>query len=146
MFYLMSAVELVGVKFWFAHLKALEMRMRKLLLDLPVAQILPEKINKIFFPKKLGFMDVLSTRGFFFKCISEFFFKIINFEVSFLVKKEQIDSFFIRSPCIVICSVIYKRWHMVTESDLAIWLPFQKCSIIHSISFIDRSRIDCTGS
>ena len=51
----------------------------------------------------------ICIRGFFFKCISEFFFIIINFEVSFLVKKEQIDSFFIRSPCIVICSVIYKR-------------------------------------
>ena len=47
----------------FAHLKALEMRMRKLLLDLSVAQILPEKINKIFLPKELGFIDVLSTVG-----------------------------------------------------------------------------------
>ena len=26
-----------------------------------VAQILPEKINKIFLPKKLGFIDVLPT-------------------------------------------------------------------------------------
>ena len=35
--------------------------MRKLALDLSVAQILPEKINKIFLPKKLGFIDLLST-------------------------------------------------------------------------------------
>ena len=35
--------------------------MRKLVLDLTVAQILPEKINKMFLPKKLGFIDVLST-------------------------------------------------------------------------------------
>ena len=61
MFYLMSAVELVGVKNLFAHLKALEMRMQKLVLDLSVAQILPGKINKIFLPKKLGFIDVLPT-------------------------------------------------------------------------------------
>ena len=59
MFYLMSAVELVGVKICLAHLKALEMRMRKLVLDLSVAQILPEKINKVFLPKKLGFIDGL---------------------------------------------------------------------------------------
>ena len=39
------------------------MRMRKLVLDLSVAQILPEKINKVFLPKKLGFIDVLSTVG-----------------------------------------------------------------------------------
>ena len=49
----MSAVALVGVKSGFAHLKALEMRMLKLALDLFVAQILPEKINKIFFSKNL---------------------------------------------------------------------------------------------
>ena len=61
MLYLMSAVELVGVKISFGHLKALEMRMRKLVLDLSVAQILPEKINKICLPKKLGFIDVLLT-------------------------------------------------------------------------------------
>ena len=35
--------------------------MRKLVLDLSVAQILPEKINKMFLPKRLGFIDVLST-------------------------------------------------------------------------------------
>ena len=56
----MSAVDLVGVKIWFAHLKALKMRMRKLVFDLSVARILPEKINKLFLPK-LGFIDVLST-------------------------------------------------------------------------------------
>ena len=61
MFYLISAVELVGVKILFVHLKAIEMRMRKLVLDLSVAQILPEKINKMFLPKKLGFIDVLRT-------------------------------------------------------------------------------------
>ena len=37
------------------------MRMQKLVLGLPVAQILPEEINKIFLPKNLGFIDVLST-------------------------------------------------------------------------------------
>ena len=59
----MSAVELVGVKILFAHLKALEMKMQKLALDLSVAQILPEKLNKMFLPKRLGFIDVLSTVG-----------------------------------------------------------------------------------
>ena len=61
MFYLMSAVELVGGKICFLHLKALEMRMRKLVLGLSLAQILPEKIDKMFLPKKLGFIDMLST-------------------------------------------------------------------------------------
>ena len=37
------------------------MRMRKLVLDLSVAQIFPEKINKKILPKKLGFIGVLST-------------------------------------------------------------------------------------
>ena len=37
------------------------MRTRKLVFFLSVAQILPEKINKMFLPKKLGFIDVLST-------------------------------------------------------------------------------------
>ena len=49
MFYLMLAVELVRVKVCFIHRKGLEMRMRKLVLDLYVAQILPEKINYISF-------------------------------------------------------------------------------------------------
>ena len=35
--------------------------MRKLVLDLSIAQIVPEKINKMFLTKKLGFIDVLST-------------------------------------------------------------------------------------
>ena len=35
--------------------------MQKLVLGLSVAQILPEKIVKTFLPKKLGFIDVLST-------------------------------------------------------------------------------------
>ena len=61
MFHLMTAVEIVGVKIVFFHLKALEMRMRKLVLDLSLAQILPAKINKMFLPKKLGFIDVLRT-------------------------------------------------------------------------------------
>ena len=63
MFCLMSAVALIGVKIWLVHLKALEMRMRKLVLDLSLAQILPEKINKVFLPKKLGFINVLRTVG-----------------------------------------------------------------------------------
>ena len=37
------------------------MRMRNLVLDLSVARIFPEKINKFFLPKKLGIIDVLST-------------------------------------------------------------------------------------
>ena len=47
MFCLMSAVELVGVKICWVHEKAHEMRMQKLLLGLSLAQILPEKINKM---------------------------------------------------------------------------------------------------
>ena len=58
---IMSAVELVGVKIWSAHLKSLEIRMPKLVLDFSVALILPEKINKVFLPKMFGFIDVLST-------------------------------------------------------------------------------------
>ena len=46
-----SAVELVGVKI----LYALEMRMRKLLLSLSIAQIHHEKINKMLFLNNLGF-------------------------------------------------------------------------------------------
>ena len=49
----MSAVALVGVKIRLVHLKALEIKMRKLVLDLSLAQILPEKINKKFLPKSL---------------------------------------------------------------------------------------------
>ena len=45
------------------------MRKQKLVLDLSVDQIPPEKINKMFLPKKLGFIDVLST---VYKC-SEIF-------------------------------------------------------------------------
>ena len=61
MFCLMSAVVLVRVKFYLVHLKAFEMRMRKLVLDLSLAKILPEKINKMFSLNNLGFIDVLST-------------------------------------------------------------------------------------
>ena len=32
-----------------------------MVLDLSVAEILPEKINKMFLPNKLGFIDVLLT-------------------------------------------------------------------------------------
>ena len=35
--------------------------MRKLVFDLSLAQILPEKINQLFLPKKPGFIDVLRT-------------------------------------------------------------------------------------
>ena len=42
-------------------MKALEKRMRKLALDLSVAKILREKINEMFLPRKLGFIDVMST-------------------------------------------------------------------------------------
>ena len=37
------------------------MRIRKLVLDLSVAQILPEKINKMFLTNEVGFIDELST-------------------------------------------------------------------------------------
>ena len=37
------------------------MMMQKLVLGLSVAQIRPEKINRMFLPKNLGFIDVLST-------------------------------------------------------------------------------------
>ena len=47
MFCLMSAVDLVGVTIWWLHVKALGMRMWKLVLGLSLAQILPEKINKM---------------------------------------------------------------------------------------------------
>ena len=42
-------------------MKALEMRMRKLVLGLSLAQILPEKINKIHSSNNLGFIDVNRT-------------------------------------------------------------------------------------
>ena len=42
-------------------MKALEMRMRKLVLGLSVAQILPEKMNKMLSPNYLGFIDVNQT-------------------------------------------------------------------------------------
>ena len=42
-------------------MKALEMRMQKLVLDLSLAQVLPEKINKILTPNGLGFIDVNRT-------------------------------------------------------------------------------------
>ena len=57
----MSAVALVGVKIRLVYLKALEMRMRKLVLNLSLAQILLEKINKMISLNNLGFIDVLST-------------------------------------------------------------------------------------
>ena len=61
MFCLMSAVALVKVKIWHVHVKALGMRMRKLVLGLSAAQRLPEKINKTLSPNKLGFIDVNRT-------------------------------------------------------------------------------------
>ena len=61
MFCLMSAVRLIGVKIWLVHLKALETRMRKLVLDLSLAQILPEKTNKMFLPKNHGFIILTSS-------------------------------------------------------------------------------------
>ena len=57
----MSAVELVGVKISYAHVKALEMRLQKFLLSLSVGQIFPEKINKMLSLNKLGFIDVNLT-------------------------------------------------------------------------------------
>ena len=42
-------------------MKALEMRIHKLVLGLSLAQILPEKINKILTPNSLGFIDVNRT-------------------------------------------------------------------------------------
>ena len=57
MFCHMLAVDLVGVKIWYAHVKALGMRMRKLVLGLCLAQIR----NKTLSPNKLGFIDVNRT-------------------------------------------------------------------------------------
>ena len=48
MLWLVSAVELVEVKIWWIHAKALGMKMWKLVLGLSRAQILLEKINKMF--------------------------------------------------------------------------------------------------
>ena len=61
MFCLTSAIELVRVKIWCVYGKALGMRMQKLVLGLSLAQILSEKMKKIFLTKKLGFIDVLQT-------------------------------------------------------------------------------------
>ena len=47
MFCIVSAVELVEITIWWVHVKALEMRMWKLVLGLSLAQILLEKINKM---------------------------------------------------------------------------------------------------
>ena len=59
MFCLMSAVKLVGVKIRWVHVKTLvEMRMRKLVLGLSLAQIISEKINKMLSSNNLGFIDV----------------------------------------------------------------------------------------
>ena len=44
----MTAVELVGVKICWVHVKAREMRMQKLVLGFSVAQILLEKMKKMF--------------------------------------------------------------------------------------------------
>ena len=57
----MSAVELVGVKIWHAHVKALGMRMRKLVLVLSLPKILTEKINKMLSTNNHGFIDVNRT-------------------------------------------------------------------------------------
>ena len=57
----MSAVELVGVKICWIHVKAREMRMQKLVLGLSLAQMLPEKINKMFSSNNLRFIDVNRT-------------------------------------------------------------------------------------
>ena len=65
MFYLTSAVELVEVKICFAHLKVLGMRMRKLVLDLSVAEIFPGKINKILLPKECGFIEKRRSKIFY---------------------------------------------------------------------------------
>ena len=61
MFCLMSAVELVGVKNLYVHVKALGMRMPKLVLGLFVAQVLPKKIKKMLSPNSLGFICVNRT-------------------------------------------------------------------------------------
>ena len=50
---LMSAVAMVEIKICHSHVKALGMRMRKLVLGLSVAEILLEKINKALSPNKL---------------------------------------------------------------------------------------------
>ena len=62
MFCLVSAVELVRVKKLCVHMKALGMRIAKLVLGLSVAQVIPEKIKKLS-PNNLGFIDVNRTVG-----------------------------------------------------------------------------------
>ena len=56
----MSAVEIVGVKFCCAHVKTLEMTMRKLVLGVTV-EILLEKIHNIIFKNNLRFIHVNQT-------------------------------------------------------------------------------------
>ena len=51
-------------------MKALGMRMRKLVLGLSLAQVLPEKINKIHSSNNLGFIDLNRTVADFFKMAS----------------------------------------------------------------------------
>ena len=67
MFCLMSAVELVGVKICWVHVKAGEMRMLKLVFGLSLAHILPEEMKKIFSPKTLDLLMCCDLH--FSKCL-----------------------------------------------------------------------------
>ena len=71
MFCVMSAVELVGIKILWVHAKALKMRVRKLVSGLFLAQILPEKINKMLSSNNPEFIDVNRTVHNFQPSISE---------------------------------------------------------------------------
>ena len=57
-------VEFLIVKFlkMRAPLKALEMKMQKLIFGLSVAEILPEEINKMLSLKNLGFIDAKALK------------------------------------------------------------------------------------
>ena len=119
MFYLMSAVVLIGVKIWLGHLKALEIRMRKLVLDLSVAQILPEKINKMFLTKKLGFIDVLRAVFRFFKHFrlnySYSFFRFRS-NYSFLVfqyRADQITHTFFKYFYLIVIIILFQNLYFI---------------------------------
>ena len=61
---------------------------------LSLAQILPEKIKKIFLPKKLGFIDVLRTALIESKTFISFFTKLSSF-----YKKDQYKKCWYLSKC-----------------------------------------------
>ena len=65
----MSAVDLLGVKIGWVHVRALEMKMQKLVLGWSLAQMLPEKTYKSLSSNNPGFIvhsvifDVFKTQN-----------------------------------------------------------------------------------